>query len=191
MIQFSLPVIGLCAYSGTGKTTLITQLLPLLKKQGLRTGVVKHAHHKFDIDHAGKDSYEFRQAGAEQIAVASKNRIAWIKEQRDNETEPVLSDALSALDTDDLDLVIVEGFKAEEFPKIELHRPSLGKPLMCTQDKNIIALATDTAMNLTSTQPQLDLNDINEIAEFIVSFVKELSDKTPVHVVSTLQSQHK
>lgn len=185
MIQFPLPVIGLCAYSGTGKTTLITQLLPMLKKQGLRIGVVKHAHHKFDIDHPGKDSYEFRQAGAEQVAVASKNRIAWIKEQRDNETEPVLSDALSALDTDDLDLVIVEGFKAEEFPKIELHRPSLGKPLMCTQDKNIIALATDTAMNLTSTHPQLDLNDINEIAEFIVSFVKELADKTPVHIVST------
>ncbi|MCK5396518.1 MAG: molybdopterin-guanine dinucleotide biosynthesis protein B [Gammaproteobacteria bacterium] len=185
MIQFSLPIIGLCAYSGTGKTTLLTQLIPLLKKQDLRIGVVKHAHHKFDIDHPGKDSYEFRQAGAEQVAVASKNRIAWIKEHRDNKAEPLLSDALSALDTNDLDLVIVEGFKAEEFPKIELHRPSLGKPLICIHDKNIIALATDTEMKLTATHHQLDLNDINEIAEFIISFVKKANNKTPVHAVST------
>ena len=184
MIQYPLPVIGLCAYSGTGKTTLLTQLIPLLKRHNLRVGVVKHAHHKFDIDHPGKDSYEFRQAGAEQVVVASKNRIAWIKEHRDKSAEPVLSDALSALDTDDLDLVIVEGFKAEEFPKIELHRPSLGKPLMCTHDKNIIALATDTAMNLTSTHPQLDLNDINEISDFIISFVNKSTNKTPVHAVS-------
>ena len=185
MNQFSLPIIGLCAYSGTGKTTLLTQLIPLLKKQDLRIGVVKHAHHKFDIDHPGKDSYEFRQAGAEQVAVASKNRIAWIKEQRDNKAEPLLADALLALDTNDLDLVIVEGFKAKAFPKIELHRPSLGKPLMCTNDKNIIALATDTAMRLTPTLHQLDLNDINEIAEFIISFVKKANNKTPVHAVST------
>jgi molybdopterin-guanine dinucleotide biosynthesis protein MobB len=185
MIQFSLPVIGLCAYSGTGKTTLLTQLIPLLKKQHLRIGVVKHAHHKFDIDHPGKDSYEFRQAGAEQVAVASKNRIAWIKELKDNKDEPELSEAISALDTNDLDLVIVEGFKRENFPKIELHRASLGKPLICTQDKNIIALATDTPVLLTSPPQLLDLNDINEIAEFIISYVKSYNKKTPVHVAST------
>jgi molybdopterin-guanine dinucleotide biosynthesis protein MobB len=185
MIQFSLPVIGLCAYSGTGKTTLLTQLIPLLKKQDLRIGVVKHAHHKFDLDHPGKDSYEFRQAGAVQVSVASKNRIAWIKELVDNKAEPVLSDALSALDTKGLDLVIVEGFKAEEFPKIELHRPSLGKPLICLHDKNIIALATDTTVKLTAMHNQLDLNDINEIAEFIISFVKNANNETPVQAVST------
>ena len=185
MIQFPIPVIGLCAYSGTGKTTLLTQLIPLLKKQNLRIGVVKHAHHKFDIDHPGKDSYEFRQAGAEQVAVASKNRIAWIKELTDNKDEPVLSDALTALDTNDLDLVIVEGFKSESFPKIELHRPSLGKPLMCTQDKNIIALATDAPVTLTPAPQLLDLNDINKMAEFIISYVKNHNIKTPIHATST------
>lgn len=185
MIQLSLPIIGLCAYSGTGKTTLLTQLIPLLKKQNLRIGVVKHAHHKFDIDHPGKDSYEFRQAGAEQVAVASKNRIAWIKELSNNIDEPVLSDVLATLDTDDLDLVIVEGFKSEIFPKIELHRPSLGKPLICIHDENIIALATDTTIKLTPTPHQLDLNDINEISEFIISFVKNHINETPVHAAST------
>lgn len=185
MIKYSLPVIGLCAYSGTGKTTLLTQLLPLLKNHNLRVGVVKHAHHKFDIDHPGKDSYEFRQAGAEQVAVASKNRIAWIKERSDKSAEPVLSDTLSSLDTNSLDLVIVEGFKAEEFPKIELHRPCLGKPLLCLHDKNIIALATDTAVKLTATHTHLDLNDINEIAEFIISFVNKSANKKPVHAAST------
>ena len=185
MIQFPIPVIGLCAYSGTGKTTLLTQLIPLLKKQNLRIGVVKHAHHKFDIDHPGKDSYEFRQAGAEQVAVASKNRIAWIKELTDNKDEPVLSDALTALDTNDLDLVIVEGFKSESFPKIELHRPSLGKPLMCTQDKNIIALATDAPVTLTAAPQLLDLNDINKMAEFIISYVKNHNIKTSIHATST------
>lgn len=182
MIQFPIPVIGLCAYSGTGKTTLLTQLIPILKKRNLRIGVVKHAHHKFDIDHPGKDSYEFRQAGAEQIAVASKNRIAWIKEHPDNKDEPVLSDALSALDSNDLDLVIVEGFKRESFPKIELHRPSLGKPLICTEDESIIALATDAPVTAaTPTTPLLDLNDINLIADFIISYINNNAKKTPVH----------
>ena len=183
MTQFPIPVIGLCAYSGTGKTTLLTQLIPLLKKRNLRIGVVKHAHHKFDIDHPGKDSYEFRQAGAEQVAVASKHRIAWIKEHPDNKDEPVLSDALSVLDSNHLDLVIVEGFKRESFPKIELHRPSLGKPLICTEDKSIIALATDAPVTTTPTPPLLDLNDINLIADFIIFYINKNAKKTPVHAV--------
>ncbi len=181
MIQFPLPLIGLCAYSGTGKTTLITQLIPILNERNLRVGVVKHAHHNFDIDHPGKDSYEFRQAGAEQVAVASKNRIAWIKELNDQMDEPVLSDALSILDTNGLDLVIVEGFKHENFPKIELYRASLGKPLMCTHDTNIIALATDTDITQTPVPQLLNLNQVNEIAEFIIAYVDKHNNKTPVH----------
>ena len=173
MIQFPLPLIGLCAYSGTGKTTLLTKLIPLLKKQNLRIGVIKHAHHKFDIDHPGKDSYEFRHAGAEQVAVASKKRIAWIQEHKDVNDEPVLSDALSVLDTNTLDLVIVEGFKFEDFPKIELHRASLGKPLIYKQDKNIIALASDTQLTETKTPHLLDLNNENEIAEFIINYITD------------------
>lgn len=185
MMQFSLPVIGLCAYSGTGKTTLLTQLIPLLKKNKLRIGVVKHAHHKFDIDHPGKDSYEFRQAGAEQIAVASKKRIAWIKECKDNKDEPILSDVLSILDINNLDLVIVEGFKHESFPKIELHRPSLGKPLMYTHDENIIALATDNPVSVTSPPHLLNLNQVKEIAAFILSYINSYNNKTPVHTAQS------
>lgn len=177
MIQFPLPLIGLCAHSGTGKTTLLTQLIPLLIKRDLRIGVIKHAHHKFDIDHPGKDSYEFRQAGAEQVAVASKNRIAWIKEHKDDNDEPVLSDALSVLDTSTLDLVIVEGFKREDFPKIELHRSSLGRPLIYKQDKNIIALATDSQLTETTTPHLLDLNQASEIAEFIINYIKNYNNE--------------
>jgi len=185
MIEFPLPVIGLCAYSGTGKTTLLTQLIPLLNKRNLRVGIVKHAHHKFDIDHPGKDSYELRRAGAAQVAVASKNRIAWIKEYKDNKDEPELAEALAALDTKHLDLVIAEGFKREDFPKIELHRPSLGKPLMCTEDKNIIALATDAPVSFTSAPQLLDLNDINAIAEFIIAYIDDQNKKSAVHATST------
>ena len=181
MIPYPLPLIGLCAYSGTGKTTLLTRLIPLLNNRGLRVGIVKHAHHNFDIDHPGKDSYELRQAGAEQIAVASRNRIAWVREHRNNRDEPELIEALSALQIDDLDLVIAEGFKRENFAKIELHRPGLGKPLLCTHDKSIIALATDERVEASSALPRLNLNDIDEIAEFIISFVKKYDSKAPEH----------
>ena len=181
MIQFPLPLIGLCAYSGTGKTTLLTQLIPILKQSNLRIGVVKHAHHNFDIDHPGKDSYEFRQAGAEQVAVASHKRVAWIKEYKANKNEPALSDALAALDIKDLDLVIAEGFKSENFAKIELHRPSLGQPLMCTHDKNIIALATDAHVTATPAPHLLDLNNVHQIAEFIISYVNKHDSKAPTH----------
>ncbi len=172
MIGFPLPLIGLCAYSGTGKTTLMRQLIPLLKKHRLHIAVIKHAHHNFDIDHPGKDSYEFRRAGAEQVAVASNKRIAWIKEYRDQNNEPVLADALTILDSNLLDLVIVEGFKREAFPKIELHRSCLGKPLLYKNDKNIIALASDTALTETDTPPLLDLNKADEIAQFILNYIK-------------------
>jgi molybdopterin-guanine dinucleotide biosynthesis protein MobB len=181
MIRFPLPLIGLCAYSGTGKTTLLTQLIPRLKQRGLRTGVVKHAHHDFDIDHPGKDSYKIRQAGAEQVAVASQKRIAWIKENPADNNEPSLSDALAALDINDLDLVIVEGFKSESFAKIELHRPRLGKQLICTQDENVIALATDADVTVTPTPILLDLNNVDEIAEFIISYVNDHNSKAPSH----------
>jgi molybdopterin-guanine dinucleotide biosynthesis protein MobB len=181
MTQCPIPLIGLCAYSGTGKTTLLTRLIPLLKQRNLRVGIVKHAHHNFDIDHPGKDSYELRQAGAEQIAVASRHRIAWIKEYKTSSKEPVLADAISALQTDDLDLIIAEGFKRENFPKIELHRPCLGKPLLCTDDESIIALATDAEVRVLPELQQLDLNDIEEIAEFIISFIEKHQNKAPDH----------
>ncbi|UCB54861.1 MAG: molybdopterin-guanine dinucleotide biosynthesis protein B [Thiotrichales bacterium] len=181
MIQYSLPLIGICAFSGTGKTTLLTQLIPLLNKKDLRIGIVKHAHHSFDIDHPGKDSYELRHAGASQVAVASRERIAWIKEYKDDRDDTTLLDALSAMDTSHLDLVIVEGFKHENFPKIELHRPVLGHPLLCSEDSSIIALASDVQLAAAPDIPQLDLNNASEIAEFIVSATRKGSSDEPIY----------
>lgn len=169
MIDYPIPMVGFCADSGTGKTTLLKHLLPLLKMKGLHIGVVKHAHHQFDIDHPGKDSYELRQAGADQMLVASRQRMAWIKESHEQRPEPVLEEALAVLQADELDLILVEGFKQAPFPKIELHRPSQGKPLMYPNDENIIAIATDEPFtDNTEAPPRLDLNQPEEIAEFII-----------------------
>ena len=169
MIDFPLPLLGFCAYSGTGKTTLLTKLLPLLKDEDLSIAVVKHAHHRFDIDHPGKDSYELRQAGAEQMLVASRRRIAFVKEIREPHREPVLEEALAVLSTDELDLVLVEGFKHAAIPKIELHRPALGKPLLYPHDSQIIAIATDAPLETKPAIVQLDLNAPGAIVTFILN----------------------
>lgn len=163
----AVPLLGLAAYSGTGKTTLLRRLLPLLKARGLRVGVVKHAHHSFDTDLPGKDSYELRKAGAAQMLVASRRRWALVTETA-NAREPRLEDALRHLDQSALDLVLVEGFKAESFPKIELHRPSLGFPLLCREDRSIIAVATDVPLATDPGVPRLDLNRPREIVEFML-----------------------
>ena len=172
MIDYPLPLVGFCAFSGTGKTTLLTHLLPLLKNRGLRVGVVKHAHHRFDIDYPGKDSYELRLAGASQMLVASRKRMAWVKETQENRPEPVLEEALLALETEHLDLVLVEGFKQAAIPKIELHRASLGKPLMYPSMSDIIAIATDAPLaDKNINLPLLNLNQPVEIAEFIIETI--------------------
>ena len=168
MIDYPVPLVGFCAYSGTGKTTLLKKLLPVLKSTGLRIGVLKHAHHGFDIDHPGKDSHDLRHAGAEQTVIASGKRLAWIKERQTIDNEPDLAEALSILNADELDLVLVEGFKRDPFPKIELHRPALGKPLLFPHDGNIIAIALDAPLQETpATIPCLDLNDIEAMVRFI------------------------
>jgi molybdopterin-guanine dinucleotide biosynthesis protein MobB len=168
MIKFPLPLLGFCAYSGTGKTTLLTKLLPLLKQEGLRVGMVKHAHHRFDIDHPGKDSYELRKAGADQMLVASRRRMALVMETGDQVEEPVLEDALAMLALEHLDLVLVEGFKQAAIAKIELHRTRLGKPLMYPDDPYIIAIACDEPLNIPQhIIPQLDLNQPREFVKFI------------------------
>ena len=172
MIDYPLPLVGFCAFSGTGKTTLLTRLLPLLNNRGLRIGVVKHAHHRFDIDHPGKDSFELRLAGASQMLVASRKRMAWVKETQENRPEPVLEEALLALETEHLDLVLVEGFKQAAIPKIELYRASLGKPLMYPAMSNIIAIATDAPLaDKSISLPLLNLNQPVEIAEFIIETI--------------------
>jgi len=165
-----LPIIGFAAFSGTGKTTLLKELLPLLSARGLRVGVIKHAHHSFEMDHPGKDSYELRKSGAAQMLIASRARWALMVE-RTRDREPRLDEVLLELDQAALDLILVEGFKDERFPKIELHRQSLRRPLLFHEDRAIIAVASDARLDDTRRLPQLDLNRPEEIAAFIVEYV--------------------
>ncbi|MGB1702796.1 MAG: molybdopterin-guanine dinucleotide biosynthesis protein B [Cycloclasticus sp.] len=159
----SLPVLGFSANSGTGKTTLISLLLPLLKERGLQVGLIKHSHHNFETDQPGKDSYRLRKAGASPVLLVSKYRRAIITELPGD--EPRLEDQLACFPADSLDLMIVEGFKHESFPKIELHRAELKAPLLFRQDPSIIAIASDTP--LSTSLPCLDLNKPEEVADFI------------------------
>ncbi len=160
-----LPVIGICAAgSNAGKTTLITQLIPELASHGLRVSVIKHAHHQFDIDHKGKDSYQIREAGAVQTLIASSKRWALMTELAQ---EPELEDLLARLDSRYADLVLVEGFKQANIPKIEVHRPSLNMPLLANQDANIVAVASDSLLELKHI-PVLDLNNITAVAAFLI-----------------------
>ncbi len=163
-----LPILSFCAYaSNSGKTTLLTQLIPALMVRGLRVSVIKHAHHSFDIDYPGKDSYKLREAGAAQTMIASNTRWALITEHR-NTIEPDLGTLLAQLDTSLADLVLVEGFRHEAIPKIEVFRASLAQPLLAEHDSSIIAIASDTA--LTTHLPVLDLNNIKKIADFVTKF---------------------
>jgi molybdopterin-guanine dinucleotide biosynthesis adapter protein len=162
------PIIGFAAFSGTGKTTLLTQIIPVLKHHGLRIGLIKHSHHNFQIDQPGKDSFRLRAAGASPVMLVSTHRRAIITEITP-EIEPRLDDQLKLFDQSELDLILVEGFKAEQFPKIELHRPSLNKPLLYLNDPNIIAIASDCALETPDYMTQLDLNQPERIAAFILN----------------------
>ena len=180
-----LPIVGFAAWSGTGKTTLLKELLPLLSARELRVGMVKHAHHSFDLDHPGKDSYELRKSGAAQMLIASRSRWALMVE-RVREREPRLDDVLLELDQAALDLILVEGFKDERFPKIELHRPSLRRPLLFPDDDTVIAVATDAPLPDTGRLPQLDLNRPDEIAAFVYEYAVKENPRlqTAKHVVN-------
>lgn len=162
------PVLGFAAFSGTGKTTLLIRLIPLLKSGGLRIGLIKKSHHRFEIDHPGKDSYELRMAGASPVMLTSSHRRAIITEH-EHIHERRLDEELAHFDQTGLDLVLVEGFKQERFPKIELHRPSLGKPLLFPEDDSIIALATDIELSGRPNIPVLDLNRPETVARFILT----------------------
>ncbi len=171
MLSVSIPILGFAAASGTGKTTLLTQLLPLLKNAGLRVGLIKHSHHDFEIDHVGKDSFELRKAGATPVVLVSKYRRAVI-EEFENQIEPNLTEQIALFNPTETDLILVEGFRHEAFAKIELHRTELNKPLLYLHDNHIIAIATDTV--LKTHLPQLNLNQPAEIADFILHTFLEL-----------------
>jgi len=169
-MTYSKPVLGFAAFSGTGKTTLLEKLIPQLTEQGIRIGMIKHAHHEFDIDKPGKDSYRLRKAGAQQMLIASSSRQALMTE---NETpqEPRLDVLVTRLDLDNIDLVLVEGFKHVSFPRIELHRKELGKTLLYPEDPGIIAVASDHLTDCGEL-PALNINDTAAIAEFIVAWLE-------------------
>ena len=157
-------IFGLAGWSGSGKTSLLARLLPELTKSGRRVSTVKHAHHKFDIDQPGKDSYIHRQAGAYEVMVLSANKWALIHESRPP-TEPDLAQAIARMT--DVDLVMVEGFKTYPHPKLEVHRSSLGKPLLYEGDQHIVAVASDSPLSPIKI-PILDLADTSGIADFIL-----------------------
>jgi len=168
------PILSFCASgSGIGKTTLLTKLIPTLTALGLRISVIKHAHHSFDIDYPGKDSYQLREAGAVQMLLGSRKRWALITElsriaDRDLEEDISLSELLAQLDQNLIDLILVEGFRHEAIPKIEIYRPSVNQLLLADSDATIIAVASDGETN--TDLPVLNLNDPQEIAEFILSW---------------------
>ncbi|MDW1628079.1 bifunctional molybdopterin-guanine dinucleotide biosynthesis adaptor protein MobB/molybdopterin molybdotransferase MoeA [Vibrio sp. Y176] len=166
----NIPILGFAAYSGTGKTTLLEALLPKLTEAGLRIGMLKHAHHNFDVDKPGKDSYRLRKAGASQMLIASRNRFALMTETPEAEAE--FEYLLTRFDEDMLDVVLVEGCKNIAFPKIELHREEVGKPWLYPNDENIIAIASDTA-GLDSELPQMNINDLDAIAQFVLQYVQD------------------
>jgi len=145
----------------------LIQALYNSRLHGLKVGVVKHAHHGFDIDHPGKDSYELRKAGASQMLVGSRQRWALIVET-DLPEEPSLADMMQYLLPERLDLILVEGFKPEAIPKIEIHRPALGKPLLSDSDARVIAIAADAPIETARDLPILDLNRPVQIADFII-----------------------
>lgn len=154
-------VIGLAGWSGAGKTTLVVRLIPALIARGVTVSTLKHAHHEFDVDQPGKDSFEHRKAGAAQVLVSSANRWALMTEHR-GAPEPKLAELLAKLDP--VDLVVVEGFKREPVPKIEIHRAANGKPFLYPEDLLIRAVASDVPVP-AGAPPSVPLDDIEAIAE--------------------------
>ena len=164
-------VIGLAGWSGAGKTTLLSRVIPYLLEHGLRVSVVKHAHHSFDVDVPGKDSWVHRQSGATEVLVSSARRWALMHELR-NAAEPRLPDLLNTLSP--VDLVVAEGFKSEPHRKIEVHRAANGKPMLFPDDPGIVGIATDA--ELKTTLPVAHLDDIPAIAAMMQKFALSIED---------------
>jgi molybdopterin-guanine dinucleotide biosynthesis adapter protein len=160
--------IGFAGFSGSGKTTLVECLIPALKLRGLRVSVVKHAHHKFDIDHPGKDTYRHREAGAFEVVAASDRRLALIREFE--QPARLTVHQLIAELHDGVDWVLVEGFKQSDLQRIEVWRASAGKPALYPDDDFVVAIATDSPGQLPvpTLRPVLDLNDPDRVAQWLV-----------------------
>jgi molybdopterin-guanine dinucleotide biosynthesis adapter protein len=159
-------IFGLAGWSGSGKTTLLTALIPEFVSRGLSVSTLKHAHHAFDIDQPGKDSWRHRQAGAREVMVSSQHRWALMRELR-GAPEPSFEDLVRRMSP--VDLLLVEGFKRHPFPKIEVYRPSLGKPLLHPQDPLVVAVASDQRLPELPL-PCLPLSDAPAIAAFVLAY---------------------
>lgn len=155
-------IFGISGYSGSGKTTLIERLIPLFTGRGLRVSLIKHAHHSFDIDQPGKDSYRHRHAGCTEVMITSSLRWALMHESR-NAPEPTLQEAIKRVSP--CDLLLIEGYKREPIPKLEVYRSTLGEPLMFPEDLHVVAIAGDQMVD--SKLPQFGLDDVAAIAAFI------------------------
>ena len=156
-------VFGVAGWSGSGKTTLVTKLIPALVGRGITVSTMKHAHHGFDVDRPGKDSYEHRAAGATEVLVTSGHRWALMHELRGG-AEPEIAELMTHMTP--VDLLLIEGYKRHEHEKLEVHRAALGKPLLCHEDPRIVAVASDEDLPGIEV-PRLDLNDVEAIAAFI------------------------
>jgi molybdopterin-guanine dinucleotide biosynthesis protein B len=164
-------IIGLAGWSGSGKTTLLAKVIPRIVARGLKVSTLKHAHHAFDVDQPGKDSHTHRMAGATEVLVSSSNRWALVHELR-GDAELTLEALLEKLSP--VDLVLVEGYKREPHPKLEVHRAGVGRPLMHPDDPAIVAIASDEPLPAARV-PVIDLHDIERIAEFLIRHA------TPIH----------
>ncbi|MCA8866513.1 MULTISPECIES: molybdopterin-guanine dinucleotide biosynthesis protein B [unclassified Halomonas] len=170
------PILGVAAWSGTGKTTLLEKLLPRLGEYGLKVAVIKHAHHSFDVDQPGKDSYKLRSAGAAPVLVASRQRFALMQETP-GQDEPDLAELIAMVVPHHPDLLIVEGFKAWPIPKLVLYRDGIGDPaILSDRWVEAAALSAPPPIDLAASVAQLDLDDSEAIARWIVSWVSAKND---------------
>ena len=175
MGELALPAVGFVGSSGSGKTTLIERVVPILLARGRQVGVLKHAQRDFDVDRPGKDSYRAREAGAVEVLVASQRRWALLAEEAEPEGGPHLARALARFTPGQVDLVLVEGFAHEVYPKIEVYRPSRGQPPKCWPgDPDVVAVATDVDLG-ASRVPCLDLNDAEGVAGFVLQLAARKS----------------
>ena len=156
-------IFGFAGWSGSGKTTLIEQVVPRFVRSGLKVSLIKHAHHRFDVDHPGKDSFRHRAAGCSEVLVASEERWALMHEMR-GEAEATVEEQIRRMSP--CDLLLIEGYKHYPLPKLEIYRAANGKPLLHPEDEHIVALATDTPVQ--SLLPQFGLEDYDAIVEFVL-----------------------
>ena len=166
------PIVGFAGFSGSGKTTLLRGVLGLLRERGIKVALIKHAHHTFEMDYPGKDSYELRKSGADTILIASRDRWAMI-EEKTKPAEPDIFSLFQRLEKTEKDLILVEGFKEAPIPKIEVYRPGVNENLLCENDSQFIAVVSDIQRPASSGVdiPWMDIENVNQITDFVIGYM--------------------